>query len=74
MDEAEIPPSAELTAVLEALSTLMAEQKHWLVERRAQLEAGLGALLVQVVRVAEKLGLDAATVARKALFVLREPE
>jgi hypothetical protein len=74
MDEDEIPPSAELTAVREALSAFMAERMHWPAERRAQLEAELGALLVEVVRVADKLGLDAVTVARKALFVLREPE
>jgi hypothetical protein len=74
MGKDEIPPSAELTAVREALSAFMAERKHWPAERRAQLEAELGALLVEVVRVAEKLGLDAVSVARKALVALRERE
>jgi len=72
MDDPKTHPSAELMAVLTALRAFAAERKQWPDERRPQLEAEFGDLLMYVVRLADQLGLDAFAAADKVLNATRK--
>jgi len=72
MEDPNTPPSAELMAVLATLRAYEAERKQWPEERRPQIEAELGDLLLYLVRLADQLGLDAFTAADTVLKAARK--